>query len=403
MAQTLASAARRARFSTRGHMRGRLVAGGFRARPGQQAFNLATQISFLLLVVIPSLSAIVYFVSFASNQYAAEARFTLRPGRAPISDGLNAVTGIPSALVVQDTQIVVNYIRSSALLEKLAQQIDLTEVYSRSDIDWYARLKPGSPIEKLERYWKSMTDVEISMPGGIVIFTVRAFQPEDATKIANVVIELCEQMVNEMNDRIRQDTLAAATTQLQIAGERIASTRDALETARNAEGMLDAGVTADSVNLLISQVDSNRLKLQHEYESQAKFVSTDAPQMRNLKARIEAAQAQRAELAAQLTSNNHTRDPSRVVSASMTKLAELSLEQQIAEQEFSLASTSLQRARIVSDMKLEYLNQFVSPMIPEEARYPRRFAGILVVVAGALGVWGGLFGLAVLVRNNMAR
>jgi capsular polysaccharide transport system permease protein len=215
------------------------------------------------------------------------------------------------------------------------------------------------------------------------------------------LVALSEQMVNAMNDRIRQDTLAIATTELEIAGDQFASARTALEKARNAEGMLDAAVTADSVNELMSRVEGTRLKLQHEYESQAKFVSPDAPQMRTLRAQIDASEAQRAELAARLTSTKHS-DRDRVVASSMTKLAALSLEQQIAEQEYGLAAVALERARISSDTQLVYLNQFVSPMIAEQARYPRRFAGILVVVAAALGGWICLFGLAVLVRNNMA-
>jgi capsular polysaccharide transport system permease protein len=241
------------------------------------------------------------------------------------------------------------------------------------------------------------------MPGGIVTLDVRAFRPEDATSLAATVIGLCEQMVNEMNDRIRQDTLVSATTELEIASERIASTRTALEQARNAEGMLDAGATAESVNDLMSKVEAQRLKLRHEYDSQAKFVSPDAPQMRNLKARIEVAERQQAELAAKLTAGNRSPDARHTVAASMTKLAELGLEQQFAEQEFTRASSEVERARIVSDMKLEYLNQFVSPALPEEARYPRRFASILVIIVSALTIWGSMMGLAVLVRNNMAR
>lgn len=79
IAEALSDAARRMRFSTRGR-RG-LSFGGHGARPGQRIQQIAFVVSFIVLVAIPNIGAAIYYGLIASDQYAAEARFTVRGGR----------------------------------------------------------------------------------------------------------------------------------------------------------------------------------------------------------------------------------------------------------------------------------------------------------------------------------
>ena len=69
---------------------------------------------------------------------------------------------------------------------------------------------------------------------------------------------------------------------------------------------------------------------------------------------------------------------------------------------YSSAVTALERARLLSESKMLYINSFVLPVLPQEARYPRRFLIIcgIAVVSLLLGVFCSLTNL---VRNNIAR
>jgi capsular polysaccharide transport system permease protein len=49
-----------------------------------------------------------------------------------------------------------------------------------------------------------------------------------------------------------------------------------------------------------------------------------------------------------------------------------------------------------------YLDTFVSPVAPQEPRYPRRLLDSVGVALGSLAAWGALCGAAALVRNYMA-
>jgi capsular polysaccharide transport system permease protein len=401
VARALSEAARRARFSTRG--RRSLAGGGFYARRGERMMRLVALVGFAVVVVLPSLLGGVYFGFIASDQYVSEARFALRGGATPKLDTLGALTGFPSLEIVQDTQIVINYFQSRAIIETLQSEIDIIGMFSRPEVDYFSRLDPEKPIERVLRYWKWMIDSNVQLPSGIVTVSVRAYTPQDAARIARTLLEAGERLVNDMNDRMRKDTLGLTEVEQQRAGDRLARARAALEQARNEEGLLSAEKALDVQNALIAGERTSLLRMQQDYETQRQYVSETAPQLRALRKRIEASKEQITKLEAQLTRRPDEARETRVLSGAMTRLEYLEFERQMAENTYGTALAAHERARLASDTQLLYFNTFVRPMEPQRALYPRRLLTIGIIVAASLAAWGTLMGLLILVRNNMAR
>jgi capsular polysaccharide transport system permease protein len=400
LSQALADAARQARVSRRS--RRAFAGGGFQARRGALALRLAFFISFGLMVVVPTLVGAVYYLFLASDQYVAEAKFTVSGGEPPSADAIGSFTGIPAIAIIQDTQIVVNYIQSRAAVEKLEALVDIRGLYATDEADYFSRFNPKKPIEKFVRYWGRMSDVSISLPAGIVNLKVRAFKPTDAAKIVTAVLEISESLINEMNDRMNHDSVAGAELELDRTSERLTKARVALESARNDTGMLDAVKIADALNKLITETRSALLQMQQEYSSELKYVSPNAPQMRALKTRIDTTSGQIAELESKLTATKFSSGTEPALSASMTKFAELDLERQVAEKLYAGAATSLEIARMTAEHKMMYLNTFVKPVTPQEPQYPRRLLTSFAIAGGSLVLWGVCCGLALAVRNYKA-
>jgi capsular polysaccharide transport system permease protein len=396
----LAEAARRSRFSTK--TRRRLTATyGFAARRGEIAIRTFYIVTFIVVALIPALSGIFYFGLIASNQYVVEEKFTVRGGEVPKLDGIGMLTGLPSLAVVQDSQIVANYIYSRALVEELEKRVSLRQLYSYHDVDWPARFERSKPIEKLVAFWKSMVEVSIQIPSGIIVVSVRAFRAQDAVVIGTAIIDLSEKLVNDMNERMRRDSVAASEQELTRAVERVGKARIELEKARNSEGMLDAGQTAVAINALIGNLQADQLRLQQEYDTQVRNVSEQAPQMRALKARITATASQVEQLKAQMTTQNGGASD-RVLSESMTRFSELGLEYQIAEKQYAAAAAALEVARASSERKQVYLSTFVRPALPEEPLYPKRVVYSFFTIIAAIGSWATLCSIVTAIRNYMA-
>jgi capsular polysaccharide transport system permease protein len=356
-------------------------------------------------VAIPDLVVTVYFGLIASDQYVSEAKFTVSSAAIPKMDGLGSVTGVPPMLIVQDTQVVTSYIGSRAIVEQLERSVDLRDAYSSNSIDWWSRFRKDKPIEKFTEYWEKMADTSIAFPSGIVTLTVRAFTPDDAKRIADAVILQSENLINDLNERMRNDTVLASERDMQQASQDLGKARMQMEYERNAEGLIDVGQTSKALNGLISGLQGDLLKAQQEYQTELKYVTADAPQMQVLSSRITAMQSQLEQMKAQLTSQTDqsvSAMADKALSGKMTKFAELDLEERIAEKRYEVSVAAVEAARMMGERRMLYLHEIVAPAQPEDAKYPKRWLSIGMTFLASLIVWAATVGAMSFVRNHMA-
>jgi len=401
VSRSLSETARRFRMSKRS--RRAFGTGTFRMRRHARLFRTIFIVSFVMIVVTPTVTAAVYFGLIASPQYIAEAKFAVRTGEIPRIDGMGALTGMPLAKIAQDTQVVTNYMESRAIVDALERRIGLRSLYSTDDIDWFARFNRDRSIERFVKYWRFMSDASIQIQSGIVDFTVRAFSADDAKRIADAVIELSEALVNDMNKRMMQATVADAEREFERSAEQLSRARIEFQKVRNTEGTLDATQQGKALVDLITALQGERLRVQQEYETQLKYVSASAPQMRTLNARLSALADQIAELQAKLTTQRvSATSDGKVLSESLTKFAQQDLERRIAERQYAVAAGALELARITSERQLVYLATFVRPSLPQESRYPRPILYIALTLGGTFIVWAGFCAAIAAIRNHMA-
>lgn len=326
--------------------------------------------SFVFIALVPSLLCVLYFALWASDQYVVEARFAVRAGERSTMDTISAVTGLASLQQAQDSLIVTDFIVSRAIVEKLDKQISLRSLYAKSSIDYFSRFDAGDPIEDLVRYWRAKVGTWIEIPSGIITLTVRGFTPQDALKIANAVVSLSEELINDIRVRAESDLVAQAQKELQRAEERMRDARVALRELRDKEGIIDPKIQAEAINTLIDQVRLERIKMAQELSSILRTLSETAPQVTTLRSRIRAADEQITSLQAKLTTAGAA--PGTTVSQALVEFDKLTLEQQIAEKQYIAAASALEQARVTAERKRVYLSTFVHPVLPEDAIEPKR-------------------------------
>jgi capsular polysaccharide transport system permease protein len=403
ISRALTEAARRARFSARA--RGAYSGGSFAARRGAKAMRIIVIALFVLMVAVPDLTVGVYYGLIASNQYVSEAKFTVSSAAIPKMDGVGSVTGVPPILIIQDTQVVTNYIQSRTMVEQLERTVGLRDIYGDRSIDSWARFRKGKPIEKFTDYWGRMHGTSIALPSGIVTLTVRAFSPEDAKRIADSVVSLSEDLINNLNERMQHDVVLASEQDMQRASQQLAEARIKMEVARNAEGLLDVASTNTALTGLVAELEGDLLKSEQEYQTQIRYVTEQAPQMRVLKNRITAMKSQLEAVQAQITTQNEnglSAMAEKALSGKMTKFAELDLEERIAEKRYAASVAAVEAARILSERRMLYLHEIVAPALPEESKYPKRLLSTAMAFLASLVSWGAAVGGIGFVRNHMA-
>lgn len=390
LSQMLADAARNAR--------GRSTY-GFAGRSGARAMRLFAVFSFLFLFILPSLAGAVYFLLLASNQFRVEAHFAVRTGEPTPTDAIGSATGMPLARIAQDTMLITDFIHSREIVDILNRDVGLKRHFSDPSIDFIERLDPDAPIETVVRYWQWKVSTWVNPNTGIVTLKVLAFSPQAALSLGQAIISQSEKLVNDINERIREGAISSAARTLEQASDRLRAARSELETARNQQRVLDAASQGRIINELIRTTMAERLRLQQDFATQRQAVSAEAPQMRSLRARIDAMSQQIEQLQASLTSSD---SGERTVSQMMTAFAERQLAQSIAERQYASAAIGLEAARISAERKQIYLTTFIQPSLPQDSTHPQRWIATLLTVLGAFLVWSVVFGSVVLARNFMA-
>jgi capsular polysaccharide transport system permease protein len=399
VSERLASSARKLRLSTSSRSRLYKVV-GLRPRLTDRLFTAAVVLVTLFGLVLPNTLSLLYYGYFASDQYESETRFTVRSSTPALGkDQLAKVTGMPAAKIAQDTQIVLNFIKSREILDILRDRsIDLKRIFGNDAIDYWSRLPDDATSEELREYWDSMVTTTVSPSSGIVAVSVRAFSPEDAASLVEEIVKASEVVVNQVNDRIWKDVIATAEANLENAKLQLGNARKTVAEARNREGVLSVDGSSEIISTLIVTIETERLKLQQQYDSQVSIVSPDSPQMRVLQREIQSKEQQIADLKGQLAGTGKERNLADV----SLDLSQLELAQSLAEQQFSSSVRTAEQVRFISRQQLLYLDSFLTPRIPDEALYPRRALWIGVILLVSLLSWGTLMSLLYLMRSRLS-
>jgi capsular polysaccharide transport system permease protein len=348
-------------------------------------------LSFVALVVLPMALAAVYYFLIAADQYVAEFRFAVRsaePAR-PEFGGL-LPSDIASAPAAADSYIVVQYIRSRAMIDDLGRTLNLRDIYATGRADWPARLHLPASVEQLVDYWKGQVEAFFDPTNGTVVVRVSAFTRQDALHLAQAILAASEALVNRLSTRARLDALRESATAVDSAERRLSAALVRLREFRDKQGLIDPNKAADARGALADRLRDALVRARTERSTLLQYMRDDAPSVKLLDARIAALEEQQRAVESGVTETATTRSPA--LSRVMGRYEELESERHFAENAYQHALEALDRSRLNADRQHVYIADFVPPRLPEEAVYPRRVRALAIVLLVAFAVWaiGGL-------------
>lgn len=353
---------------------------------GRRRISFAS-LSFLLVVALPTLLAAVYFFAVAADQYVVESRIAVRSAGPVRGDAPSLLRGsVAAAQLSLDSNIVVQYIESRAIVDDIGQTFDLRKIFSRRRADRLSRLSLPVPVEELVRYWKGQVDAFFDTGDGTITVKVRAFTPTDALAIARAIVESSQRLVNALSQRARRDTLRQSQEEVRHAEARLTQALAKLREFRDRKGVVDPKETADRTLSLAAKVREQRLAAEAELSILKKYLRDKTPAIAMLEARIAALTAQQHALDAEVTASQGPR--AQALSAVMGSYDQLAAESSFAETAYRHALAALDRSRADADRRQIYLADFVAPSLPQEALYPRRWRAVGLVLLIAFAVWG---------------
>ena len=346
--------------------------------------------SFLIMVGLPTALTGVYFGVVASDVFVSETRYAIRTGEQAPTAGLLATVIGPGATsqAGDDAHVVRDYILAHDMLEELERRLDLRAHYGAPEVDGLSRLWPDATEEEFLEYYRGKIEVEMEMGNNITVLKVRAFNAETAQEIAATILELSERLVNQMSERITDDTLRFARRELDQAEMLVRQANQEVTRFRNESRSIDPGEETTAVLSIVTEMEGQLAGAKAELLETEAVMHSDSVQVKTLRNRVEALTRQVEIERARLASESGS-DLTRLIEG----YAPLMLEQKLAEHRYSSALASLEVARADAQRKQRYLLSFVKPSLPDEAIEPERLLNTLTVFLAA----GLIYGIGALV------
>lgn len=338
----------------------------------------------LLVVVLPTLLAAVYFLLIASPRYVSEARFIVRAAAQPQPSSMGvALQGVGLAPAQTDAFAVHDWMRSRDAVTELVARANLEAVLGAPGADPFSRwprLGEGRTTEGLHRAFRRFVTVGYDSTTGISVLRVEAYDPEDSRRLAEALLQGGERLVNRLNERAAADAVAEGARAVDEAEARLAVVQGRLTAFRNRERFIDPQGAAAAGTQLITALSTQLATLRAD-RAQLAAEAPQSPQLPSLDGRIAALSRQIAAERAKIAGEADSLAPR------VSAYEDLVLERQFADRQLAEATTALVEARQEARRQALYLERVVGPGLPDEATRPRRWRAVLIVFVGALLIW----------------
>lgn len=339
-------------------------------------------ISFILIVVIPFIASVIYFGFIASDQYTAEARFAVRSvvqgGSGDNPEG--SVLNMQAAS--QDAYVVTSFIHSAEVLKRISDKIDYRAIFARNGADFLSRFSLKGANEDFLKYWDKQVTSYIDGPSGIITLKVQTFNPEDSVKLASLILEESETLVNQLSDRARNDLVKSVQADVQRAGKAYGDTLAALNQFQNQSGLLSPADQAQQSGKLLTGLLGQKLELETRLFVARQSSAEESPAYQQLNSALQSIDNQITALRAQLTGPEN-----QSIATALVKFSELETNRLVAEKLYESARRNYDAAVTEAMRKSVYLAVFVHPSLPQEALYPLRIASPLMILLGLIVFW----------------
>ncbi len=331
-------------------------------------------ISFLACVLLPAAIAVAYLYAIAEDQYSSKVAFSVRSSeQAPTFEFLGSLTQSLSGPAA-DGEIVYDFIQSQQMVEEVLDDLPLHELYNRPPKDFVFRLGEDRSIEDLVSYWNWMSDISFDPTSGILTFEARAFDPEDARRISQAVLDSSARLVNELSAKARDDAVRFAAEELAEAEERLLVLRRNIRTFRAAELEIDPSANAQTAIELIAGLEATLANTRVRLDTIKTLVSDTAPRVQFLAEKINNLERQIARERSRVGSaTSGTGSTNRKALADLlAEFEEFEVRREFAENAYTTALTIYEQAQAEARRQIRYLATHIMPTLSQEPQYPER-------------------------------
>ncbi len=339
--------------------------------------------SFLLFVLVPTALTALYLLVIAPPEYTASASFTVR-GASQQPPDLLGLAGIAAPTETStDARIVADYIRSTAMVQALRRNAGFNEAYSRFSLDPAAQVGANAAIESATSFWRSKVKVTSDINSGATSFSVRAYRPQDALRLARGVLASTEQTVNAMATRPMGNLQQVNLDEVERTKADLEAVQQRLAEFQSTTAVVPTQAPVTQALGLVGGIDTQLAALRAEHAAMLQTFQPNSPQAQAVQGKIAALEAERARAVGRALSA-----PGENLANSEIEARALLVDYEFAQRTYHTAVAALETARRDSRADTKYVVAYVPPEVPQKSNYWPRLVNVLAVFFAASLLWG---------------
>ncbi len=340
---------------------------------------------FWLTVVVPTVLATAYFGFFASDVYISESRYVVRSPEKSQKAGIGLLLGSAGfGTASEEVRAAQGFIESRDALRAINSDKFASKAWGKESASIFDRFNPlgwSGSFEELYKFYGGKVDAAYDVETGITILTVRAFSADEAQTINARLLQNAEKLVNQLNERGRNDLVRFAEREVADAKRQASDAAQSLAAYRNRRGVIDperqATVQLQMISKLQDELIGARMQL-----LQLSRAASQNPQIPLLKVRIAGLEQAIKQELGQVAGGDGS------LSAAAAEYQRLQVQREFADQQLGLSLAALQDARNEARRQGAYVERVAQPSLADEALEPRRIRGILATLVVGLVAWG---------------
>ena len=161
-----------------------------------------------------------------------------------------------------DQLLLVEFLTSIDMLNKLDSELDLRSHYSSENIDLISRLwKKDISIEWFYRYYLNRINVTYDDFSGVVKISAQAFDPDMAEKITSLLVQNGEEFMNRLSHKIADEQVTFLSEQVALAKKDLLDANEKLLNFQNRKNMVSPKAEVENHQELIAGLEKQKSDL----------------------------------------------------------------------------------------------------------------------------------------------
>lgn len=339
---------------------------------------------FFSIVILPSLVIGLYYALFAADQYESSASFLVRKAETTAGNGeLGQVLGfsLGSSATASDAYVVQTYLLSHNAVARLKDSNNLVGVFSRPEADLFSRLWFSDP-ERLLKFYRRQIAVSEDEATGLTHLTVHTFRPDDSYALANKLLQMGEEQINQINKRTYIDQVSNAEREMKEAERQLEDVQAKLTAYRRDHQDINPAETGKAEVTLVTGLTSSLVVARARLHAMEGVISPDSPQYRAMVRQVAALEGQVAAQSAKIAGPGHS------VATRLSDYEQLQIKQEEVAKVFAASAVQFEQAKAEAKRKQLYLIRVVEPNRPVRSEFPKRGSTVLTIFAALFFAYG---------------